>query len=91
MAETMLESEATQEALRQKTVTAPAKRELALSSHSEWGRGDWRRGGPGSRRDNRERPALRAAAGPERRATGADRSTGAAPSTVRGGDGLPEA
>ena len=61
----MLESEATKEARRQKTVAAPAKREPALSSHSEWGRGDWRRGGPGSRRDNRERPALRAAAGPK--------------------------
>ena len=57
----MLESEATKKARRQKTVAAPAKRELALSSHSEWGRGDWRRGGPGSRRDYRERPALLAA------------------------------
>ena len=87
----MLESEATKEARRQKTVAAPAKREPALSSHSEWGRGDWRRGGPGSRRDNRERPALRAAAGPERRATGADRGAGTAPSTVQGGDDSTEA
>ena len=74
----MLESEATKEARRQKTVTARAKRELALSSHSEWGRGNWRRGEPGSRRDEPDRRSLRAAAGPERRATGADRSAGAA-------------
>jgi len=45
----------------------------------------------GGDRDERERSALRDAAGPKRRATGADRSAGAAPSTVRGGDGLPEA
>ena len=45
----------------------------------------------GGGRDERERSALRDAAGPKRRATGADRSAGAAPSTVRGGDGLPEA
>ena len=46
---------------------------------------------PWGRRDERERPAIRAAAGPERRATGADHSAGAAPSTVGGGDDLPEA
>ena len=46
---------------------------------------------PGGRRDERERPALRAAAEPEHRATGADRSAGAALSTVRGGDDLPDA
>ena len=83
----MLENEVTKDALRKKSDRANEARAGAVN-------GDARTGGeavPWGRRYTRERSVLRDAAGPKRRATGADRSAGAAPSTVRGGDGLPEA